>query len=721
MMQVPLFIIGLISLLGQVILLRELNVAFFGVELVYLLALGGWLFLTALGALAGGRTRKPSMNGTMGLFILYGTSVVLGLVFLRASRLIFSAVPGAYLSFPEQMAAMVLALLPVGLLSGLLFQRTARMYVRHDRTLIGAYGIESAGGLAGGLIATAGLTWGVQNFALALACGLIALVTAVIYFTGKGARLYRTAGTALASVLLVLLYWSSPLDRGMTAWNHPNLLESLDTPYGRITLTKLHDQIAVFENDAIAFETQGTEAESFVHPAALQHPKPESVLILGGGIEGTVREILKHGPKRVDCVELNPAMMTAVLDRLPADVAASLKKPGVRLVVGDPRAFLKKSGSYDLILIGMPEPSSGQSNRFYTKEFFEQCAAKLHPRGVIALRLRSAENFWTPQLTRRTASIHRALRSVFPHVLLLPGATTVVTASRDLLPRSPEVLTERFEERKIDARLVSPPYLRYLLTNDRFAEIETRVKASAVPANSDLRPVCYSYTLMIWLSKFFPGMAIPDLADDAEKILREGAGPWWMGAAAAVLFLLLRMRPSWRNAALVLTAGFLGMVLEAILLLHYQVREGVLYQDIGLLLTLFMAGLALGSMAIGRTMRRQGRRDGRLRRVGAGMIAAFVLLCLFVLRALAANDLAGLAPTGGILAGAGFLVAGIFGFASTRDRQDQAKVISPLYAADLIGGCFGSILAGLFLIPLVGLELTLGGLMVLSVLALLLV
>jgi len=719
-MQVPLFVIGLISLLGQVILLRELNVAFFGVELIYMLAVGIWLFLTALGALAGRRRLKPSLNGIMSLFVFYGISILASLVFIRAGRLIFSGVPGAYLSFPEQMTAMVFALLPVGLLSGLLFQWAAKIYVRYNKTLIGAYGIESAGGVAGGLIATAGLKWGIQNFALAVVCGLIALVTAVIYFSGKGARLYRMAGAGLACAMLAMFCLSSSLDRGMTAWNHPGLLESRDTPYGRVTISKLHDQISVFENDAIAFETQGTEAESFVHLAALQHPKPESVLILGGGIEGTVREILKHAPKQVDDVELNAAMMKAVLDKLPGDIGASLKGPGVRLIIGDPRTFLKESGRYDLILIGMPEPSSGQSNRFYTKEFFEQCAGKLNPRGVVGLRLRSAENFWTPQLTRRTASIYRALRSVFPDVLLLPGATNVVTASRDPLPRSPEIMTGRFDERRIDARLISSPYIRYLLTNDRFFEIERLMKASAAPANTDLRPVCYQYTLMIWLSKFFPGMALPDIADYAERNVMTGMGPWLAGIAAAVLFLLTRLRPSWRNAVLVLMAGFLGMVLETVLILHYQMKQGVLFQDIGILLTLFMAGLAVGSMAISRMMRRRGRGGKGPRWIGAGMLAAFALLCLFIMLSVTGGDPAGLARTGGLLAGTGFLVAGIFGFAATRDHQDQAKVISPLYAADLIGGCLGSLLASLILIPLVGLDATLSGMIILSALSLLL-
>ena len=54
-MTISLLAIGLISILGQVVLLRELNVSFYGVELIYLLALGIWLFWTAVGAVIGRR------------------------------------------------------------------------------------------------------------------------------------------------------------------------------------------------------------------------------------------------------------------------------------------------------------------------------------------------------------------------------------------------------------------------------------------------------------------------------------------------------------------------------------------------------------------------------------------------------------------------------------------------------------------------------------------
>ncbi|MBU4371937.1 MAG: hypothetical protein KKH02_05405 [Proteobacteria bacterium] len=115
-----LFLTGLVSLFGQIVLLRELNVAFYGIELIYLIALGVWMLLTAVGALIGGS--RPSAGRTAVLFLCFALFLPLGIVFLRASRLLLGGIPGAYLPFPLQMAALVIALLPAGLLSGLLFR-----------------------------------------------------------------------------------------------------------------------------------------------------------------------------------------------------------------------------------------------------------------------------------------------------------------------------------------------------------------------------------------------------------------------------------------------------------------------------------------------------------------------------------------------------------------------------------------------------------------------
>jgi spermidine synthase len=713
-----LFLTGFVSLVGQIVLLRELNVAFYGIELIYLIALGLWLLLAALGTLAGGGRGSPGR--TAALFLLFSLFLPLCIVFLRASRILFGGVPGAYLPFPHQMAALAISLLPAACLSGFLFGTAAGHYARRGGTLAGAYGIESLGGLAGGLAATICLKFGIQNFALALACGATAAAATLLLFPGE--RRPRRLAALGAALLSAVLLWQAPsLDRAMTRWSHPDLLATRDSPYGRITVTNRAGQVSVFENDALAFESEGAEAELFAHMAALQHPRPRAILVLGGGLDGTVRELLKHRPSRIDAVELDRVMVGMVRSHLPRDIQASLADPVVRLRAADPRRFLKETGSaYDLLLVGVPEPSSGQANRFYTREFFQECAGRLAPGGILALRLSSAENFWTPQLIRRTASIHRALAAVFPETLLLPGTTTVITASGAPLPRSPEIPAERLRERGIATRLVSPPYIRYLFTNDRRFSLERLLKGAAAPMNTDTRPACYPYAVMIWLSKFFPKLALVEMPGLGTQEGGYGKAPWLIIPGLALLFLLSRRLPSWRRRLLVAAAAFVGIVLEAVIILVYQAREGVLYQDIGLLLMAFMAGLALGVWILNEALRRTGVRKLSTRRWGIILVAGLCLLGAAMNWYVGGALPVGLLPAAAFLAAGGFFVAGILAYAGLSGIRHQSEIVIPLYAADLLGGCLGSLLGSLVLIPLFGLDGTVMGMIFLSALLLIL-
>jgi hypothetical protein len=114
---VSLFLTGFVSLIGQIVLLRELNVAFFGVELIYLIALGVWLLLTALGTIAVPRRYSPPPDRTATLLLPLVLFLPLCVAFLRISRTALGGIPGAYLPFPRQMAALVIALAPIGLFS----------------------------------------------------------------------------------------------------------------------------------------------------------------------------------------------------------------------------------------------------------------------------------------------------------------------------------------------------------------------------------------------------------------------------------------------------------------------------------------------------------------------------------------------------------------------------------------------------------------------------
>jgi spermidine synthase len=438
-----------------------------------------------------------------------------------------------------------------------------------------------------------------------------------------------------------------------------------------------------------------------VHLVALQHPDPQRILILGGGAEGLVGEALGHKPTQIQYVELNPVLLSLLRQHLPATLSEPLAAEAVQIEVADPRQFLQAPGTYDLILVGMPEPTSGGTNRFFTLEFFTQCAERLSPEGILGFRLRTAENLWTPQQARRTSSIWRALREVFADVVVLPGTTNIFLAANRQLTRDPEVLAQRLGQRQLITQLVSPPYLTYLYTNDRFAEVAEVLAATTAPRNRDTHPVCYQITLLLWLARFFPVLAWLDLPQLTPAGFFGQPVIWLVLAMFLVGLWLCRRRPGCQAGLLAASAGFMGMVLETAIILAYQVKSGVLYQDLGLLLTMFMAGLAAGAWCLDRWSRRWAGLVPR--RVGLLLGLSFGALNLLVARLLVTPAAGTLWVAVSLLWAGGFLVAALFAFASLHRRVEQRLVISPLYAADLLGGCLGSVLASLFLIPVLGL------------------
>ena len=695
-----LFAVGLVSLLGQVVLLRELLVALYGSELILILGMSFLLLGSASGVLIGRRGGPPAKAGTAALFTLFGLLLPLLAAFARALRLLSATPRGAYPSFPLQLLGLSLLLVPFGLLGGLLFGRCARVYVAGQRTLASAYAIESAGAVAGGAAASLGLALGLQNLAAGLLGGLAAVLAG--WLSSENRPGLRSVSAAAGLLLLAALLLSPRLDALLTGLDHPHLVAVRDTPYGRVAAEEFRGQLAVFQNGALVFENQGTEAEEFAQVAALETDSPARILLLGGGMEGLVRELVMSKPEEVELVELDRRFVQLLAPRLSAEDRLAAASPVVRLVFGDPRRTLQRaSTSYDLILSAAPEPESGQANRFYTEEFFQMVRARLRPGGRFAFRLCSAENLWTPALTARNASILRALRGVFPDTLVLPGTTNLVLASASPLVRDPDLLAGRMRERGIRGRMVCAAYLRYLFTNDRRAEIERKLARLAAPPNTDDRPICYAYTQVLWLSRFFPDMGKVVLPSGA-ALLRGILGPWGMALLALLLAgaAALRRWDAARRSALVFAAGFIGMVLEADLLLGYQVRSGVLYQDLGLLLTLFMSGLALGSAAVGR------RRRELSRRFGALLLAGTALLCAVSAALPHLGIGASLGLVGLQLGATGFLTGGLFAYASLRSVDRQEAVIAPLYAADLLGGCLGSAAGSLLLLPLLGMAET---------------
>ncbi|MCX6600174.1 MAG: hypothetical protein NT025_01255, partial [bacterium] len=521
----------------------------------------------------------------------------------------------------------------------------------------------------------------------------------------RGERAFRILALTLTALWALAYVKGSSLDRWMTGWNHPHLTLTRDTPYGRVTVTRLDHQISVYENGVLSFESEGTSAEEIVHLAMLSHPRPRDVLILGGGLEGMALHVLQHDPARVDYVELNGPMLRAVQPLLPADQRQSLTDSRVRVIEGDPRRELARLLSYDVIVVATPEPVSGQANRFYTREFFAQAAAHLRTGGVLAFRLRSSENFWPQALILRNGGIVRALQSAFGSIVILPGTSHLVLASMSALPGDPDTLANRFVARRIQARLVQPSYIRYLYSNDRRAQIESQFAHTDAPMNTDERPICYHFAATVWLSKFYP------------RLLRSGAllgqswAPWKVAAIFALLcgavIAIARLLARRKAELLVLmgVAGCCGMVLETVLLLRFQSERGVLYQDIGVLLTLFMLGLAAGAGAVAGLTNSFTHGAPSVAWMSMVTLLCFAVLCLLIAWRVSAGGMAGMLGSGAALFACGAMVAAVFGLVGLAAGSGGPGV-GVLYSADLAGGCVGSLVASLWLIPLAGLILS---------------
>jgi len=687
-----LFIVGFISLLGQIVLLKELNAAYFGVELIYTIAIGFWLIGTAIGAAINRKNFTPDIKMVQFILLICSVLIPAEVIFIRGIRLISGEVAGAFLPIEKQLFFLFFALIPVSLLTGLAFQWSAKTFINLKNSLSSAYAIESAGGIFGGVLSTLIAMVGFSNLQAGLLCGISVLIIYEFNKTGIFKNKIFWVQCFFSILFILLITEGGKIDLITASWNNPNIIKTVDTPYSRVSVSYNGGQYSIFEDDALCYETEAVSAEEFCGMALLAVQNPQKVLLLGGGYRGFAEEVLKLPNTVLDYVEYNKKMILTLVPYLPFFKSDSAFIKRINLIYSDPRTYLSNSNKYDAILTGLPEPTSILSNRYYTEEFFRMCAQKLNTGGVLAFSLRSDENLWSPVLTKRNASIYKTLKSVFKDVVVLPGTINIFIASQHLINFNTETLIARFRERGTEGKVISPQYIKYLLQNDRYEKIKNLLNNKSAPVNRDNNPVSYQFTIAIWLSKFFPEFTgFREFTYDKPAI----------GIYSILLIgllLIIRKFYSIKKYALIFIISMLGMLLEMVLLMKYQTTEGILFQNIGLLLTSFMAGLSAGAFFINHYSHKKTPSKG----------LHYFILCLFILLTgivlvLFNNSIAGFVPIMLLIFIDGFLVSAVFSVLSFSSKITQVQIVSPLYVADILGGCAGSLTAGLILIPMFGL------------------
>lgn len=136
---------------------------------------------------------------------------------------------------------------------------------------------------------------------------------------------------------------------------------------------------------------QTTEKDEFVyhemlsHVPILAHGDVKSVLVVGGGDGGIIREVLRHqNIEKVTLVEIDPSVIAFSKDYLPMISKGSFEDPRLKVVIEDGLKFVKQtSEKYDIILCDSTDPV-GPASVLFTSEFYGDCKNILNLDGIFA-------------------------------------------------------------------------------------------------------------------------------------------------------------------------------------------------------------------------------------------------------------------------------------------------------------------------------------------------
>ncbi len=672
--------------------MRELMVVFCGNEISLGLMLGSWLFWTAVGSGIAGRFAREPRRLMAGLEALVALALPATILAVRASRAALATVPGESLGPGPMLLGSLATLSLFCVLSGALFAAGSRLYGDDVATSTGSvYLLEALGSAAGGMLAGLVLVRYVAPLEIALGLGLLNLLAAASLVIrsrlARGAAMGALAGIA---VLLALPFGIPRLEAVSLErfWRGFHLVADRNSVYGNLAVVRTDGVSSLYENGLDLFNVPDpAAAEEAVHYALLEHPWPRSLLLIGGGVNGSLAEALKHASlERIDYVELDPA----ILDLFPIR-----NDPRVHVHVTDGRLFLKTTAStFDVIIVNLPDPQTAQLNRFYTLEFFREAARKLTGSGVLALRLTAAEDYISPELAAFLRSIYKTLRAVFPEVTAIPGENVLFFGARrkGVLAAGSEELLARLRARRLKTSYVREYYIPFRMMPDRMADLDRQIEPRPeTPVNRDFAPVAYYFDVALWSSRFNHGYR------DLFGAMAGVDFRWLAGAAGTLLLVLAAKKRRPRTAAACCTAamGFTLIGLEMLLLLAFQAIYGYVYQQLAVIIAAFMAGMALGSWLALRAPAKRGIRTLVFLQAGAA-IAPLLLYAVFEAVAQATGGqllFPALALGCGMLGGYEFPVA---------SRIFCARNPGTLYALDLAGSCLGAVLFSVYLIPVFG-------------------
>eukprot|EP00940_MAST-03C_sp_MAST-3C-sp2_P002544 g2544.t1 len=163
------------------------------------------------------------------------------------------------------------------------------------------------------------------------------------------------------------------LYRGRSKYQDILLFES--STYGKVLV--LDGVIQLTERDEFAYQ------EMIAHLPLYSHPDPRSVLIVGGGDGGVLREVARHpGVKRIVMCEID-AEVVRVAKQFKLQTATSFDDPRLELLFEDASEYVKRhKNEFDVIIVDSSDPE-GPAEALFEAPFFTHTSNALRSGGIM--------------------------------------------------------------------------------------------------------------------------------------------------------------------------------------------------------------------------------------------------------------------------------------------------------------------------------------------------
>jgi spermidine synthase len=484
-------------------------------------------------------------------------------------------------------------------------------------------------------------------------------------------------------------------------YENQKVVAQTNTAYQHLTLTEYESQYTLYSDGLSFFSYPQVQEAEEIQLTLWQKEDVKNIAMVGICSPDKLAEVLKYENVRVNIFENDKVLLDFLIRYLPESAIQSYLNPAVSYEWSDPYINITEDGEdYDFVIINISNPTNAVGNRYFTVDFFKRLSKHLPDDCILSFSLPGSAHLIGRDLQEFMGTIYNALRIGFKNIKIIPGDDYIFLASDDssAINLNANRLLAAKEKNRITTTFVDSVYLSYRMDEFNLLKAQPIYSNQLSTANTVSRPVIYYYNSILWASRF------SGLEETILKFWKENKYLIYILLFLPLISLLNLLKRSVLRPAyfsICFLAGFSGITLEMSLLILYQSHLGNVYSQIGLLIGLFMVGMALGGAL---PLRSKGTTIFMKKWFYLGaIIGVLVLLGLAIINRFEGHHFFKYL----LILGLSFLSGGfsgyLFNYAAVSYRHKYgAEAPGKFYLADLLGASMAGIFISVLFMPLIG-------------------